>query len=596
MADIEIIASAVGFDKVNRALEETNQHLEDTADEARHAGDSLNNNLRPGAAQATNALTNLGRVVSDAPYGFIGIANNIDPLLQSFQRLKDETGSVGGAVKALGGSLMGGGGLAFAVSAITSLMVVFSKELFSSSESMDHMSASTEIFTNTINNAKVNLDAMIMSIETAQKIKSIDFKIANPDKFAQGLFDASNNVETLDKKLVSLGDYLKDHTKQIIKVENEYDRLRQSFPDIPFTIDDAATSTEKLNKDVSATVDLWKTLKSEYKKAEADLAKLPDLIKLAKKEQQLATVETDRSRKAEKNKLQTREQYLAAFRESLKDEINIGIAELDPRFKERLKLIQTTIEGVISKFNQDPKSKLVVGLQSELARLEIEKFAVEAPSLVNQKIAKAKPIDMTKLLKVDVNDFVKKIPPLKLDNWITRTRDDFNKAFADFKSTAMEEAIISFADSIGQIIMGEMTFKDAFKAVFASLGDNIKQLGQQLIKIAILTKIAEKTLFTNPTAALAAGVGLVILGSALKAMMSKKAFATGTSFAPGGMALVGERGPELVNLPRGSQVIPAAQTASIIGGRNSIEVYGVLKGQDIYFSNKKYSQTYNRQS
>jgi phage-related tail protein len=33
-------------------------------------------------------------------------------------------------------------------------------------------------------------------------------------------------------------------------------------------------------------------------------------------------------------------------------------------------------------------------------------------------------------------------------------------------------------------------------------------------------------------------------------------FANGTNFAPGGVALVGERGPELVNLPRGSQVIP----------------------------------------
>ncbi len=34
------------------------------------------------------------------------------------------------------------------------------------------------------------------------------------------------------------------------------------------------------------------------------------------------------------------------------------------------------------------------------------------------------------------------------------------------------------------------------------------------------------------------------------------AFANGTSFAPGGLALVGERGPELVNLPRGSRVTP----------------------------------------
>jgi phage-related protein len=33
-------------------------------------------------------------------------------------------------------------------------------------------------------------------------------------------------------------------------------------------------------------------------------------------------------------------------------------------------------------------------------------------------------------------------------------------------------------------------------------------------------------------------------------------FADGTDFAPGGSALVGERGPEIVNLPRGSRVIP----------------------------------------
>lgn len=37
-------------------------------------------------------------------------------------------------------------------------------------------------------------------------------------------------------------------------------------------------------------------------------------------------------------------------------------------------------------------------------------------------------------------------------------------------------------------------------------------------------------------------------------------FASGTNYAPGGMALVGERGPEIVNLPRGSQVIPNIPT------------------------------------
>lgn len=43
-------------------------------------------------------------------------------------------------------------------------------------------------------------------------------------------------------------------------------------------------------------------------------------------------------------------------------------------------------------------------------------------------------------------------------------------------------------------------------------------------------------------------------------------FASGTDFAPGGMAVVGERGRELVNLPRGSQVIPNNVARGMTGG------------------------------
>lgn len=44
--------------------------------------------------------------------------------------------------------------------------------------------------------------------------------------------------------------------------------------------------------------------------------------------------------------------------------------------------------------------------------------------------------------------------------------------------------------------------------------------------------------------------------AALKGLAEGGSFASGTNYAPGGLSLVGERGPELVNLPRGSQVIP----------------------------------------
>lgn len=98
--------------------------------------------LTPASNQATLAMTNLGRVVQDAPFGFLGIANNLNPLLESFQRLKATTGTTGGALKALGSSLIGPAGLGFAISAASSLLVVFGDKLFSagkkSSEAADN--------------------------------------------------------------------------------------------------------------------------------------------------------------------------------------------------------------------------------------------------------------------------------------------------------------------------------------------------------------------------------------------------------------------------------------------------------------------------
>lgn len=78
-----------------------------------------------GSNQAAFALTNLGRVAQDAPFGFMGIQNNLNPLLESFQRLKAETGSSGSALSALGKSLIGPAGLGIALSVVSSAVLFY---------------------------------------------------------------------------------------------------------------------------------------------------------------------------------------------------------------------------------------------------------------------------------------------------------------------------------------------------------------------------------------------------------------------------------------------------------------------------------------
>ena len=81
------------------------------------------------SGQATQALTNLSRVAQDAPYGFMGIANNINPLLESFQRLQSSTGSTSSALKTMGSALMGPAGIGLAVGVVSSLIVSFGDEI-----------------------------------------------------------------------------------------------------------------------------------------------------------------------------------------------------------------------------------------------------------------------------------------------------------------------------------------------------------------------------------------------------------------------------------------------------------------------------------
>ncbi len=78
---------------------------------------------------ATNALTNFGRVIQDAPFGIIGIANNIDPLIASFQQLSKQSGGTGSALKALGSAFLGPAGIAIGVSAVTSALIAFGPQI-----------------------------------------------------------------------------------------------------------------------------------------------------------------------------------------------------------------------------------------------------------------------------------------------------------------------------------------------------------------------------------------------------------------------------------------------------------------------------------
>ena len=80
-------------------------------------------NLSNAANEANFSLLNVGRIAQDLPFGLIGIANNINPAVESFARLSTSAKEAGVSVgSVLLKSLTGTGGLLFGVSLITSAL------------------------------------------------------------------------------------------------------------------------------------------------------------------------------------------------------------------------------------------------------------------------------------------------------------------------------------------------------------------------------------------------------------------------------------------------------------------------------------------
>lgn len=78
---------------------------------------------------ASQSLINFSRIAQDAPYGIMGVANNLNPMVESFQRLAKTEGGTKKALQAMVAGLAGPAGVGVAIGVVSSLAVTFSKEI-----------------------------------------------------------------------------------------------------------------------------------------------------------------------------------------------------------------------------------------------------------------------------------------------------------------------------------------------------------------------------------------------------------------------------------------------------------------------------------
>lgn len=231
----DVDSAGRSFDRLGNSLSPAGGAFKNLPRDLDNTNNSLNK-VKKSTDVAGQSLTNLGRIAQDAPFGFIGIQNNINPLLESFQRLKAETGSTGAAFKALGSGLLGAGGLGFAVSIVTSLLTVFTMNASKTKEAVDQLKDSSKEFKKSLN------DVEAQGIATGIKLQS----------FVDIARDGNAPLEQRNNALKEANKILGDHGEKLTLVNIA-----------------TAAVTEQIKKFTEATIQ--QSLASKFADRAADL-------------------------------------------------------------------------------------------------------------------------------------------------------------------------------------------------------------------------------------------------------------------------------------------------------------------------------------
>lgn len=511
-----------------------------------------------GSNAASQSLLNLGRVAQDAPFGFIGIANNLNPLLESFQRLRIETGSAKGALSALGSSLIGGGGLGLALSLITA--------------AVSFASIGFQAWSGHVNKNKKDLD---------ENGKTVEYVADTYDKLRERVMQLTATAATESTKVQILGAALADTNLPLSRRKALIEDLNKISPKYLGDLDAEKSSYDE----ITASINNYLTSLAQQVEVKA---LLPEFEKIVQKV--IAA-------QIELNKL-TREGDMSLIfgddgGQFLKEE------------KERLnKLIEQGKKQIIeAKKGFD----IIAGGASSLTDLlfgkelqpKDKKAIKEKADKIKNEFIKAYTLD------ADRNPLVDLTPTINTTDLFGKQKKpqfltDMEAAIAAIvaKMQELKEKSTEIADILNTTLAPAFTglFNDILSGsenAFQTFGKMIAGVIKKLIAAAITAAI-----FAAIIAVATGGVGTV--GSAAKFLSSFKSifsqlsglpkFASGVTNFRGGLALVGERGPELVNLPRGSDVIPN----HMIGGGQGQLIEAFISNRGIYLSNKRGSLSAGR--
>jgi hypothetical protein len=516
--------------------------------------------------QATYALSNLSRVAQDAPYGFIGIANNLNPLLESFQRLKVEAGSSSGALKAMAQGLMGPAGIGLALGVASSLLVTFGDKLFQSSAAQKAAAEKTKENTDRIKEQKDALDQIYSS--TANEVTQVSSLVAV----------LQNENETRNRKTKAL------------------EALKKINPEIFNSLTLEKGAVEGLNKAYNTYIsNLSSLILLKIKQKE-----LEDITEQILKKQGLTATQQAKdiaaTGKVLKDSANTRKTDVELRNEGLKETIKQRIEEneLNGLLEQRKKIFKDIIE--LSKNVKIPNEYNPPQVDKILSLQEASDLIKQINKTNTLLTPLEKPVEDTYFEeeKKKFDDFLKFITghnqkkadllkeSFKLEN---KKLEELNKAYEDFAMTISQTvtgALFGMYDAMQQGVSAG----DALKEMFSRL---LRQMAEMVVQAAIFAGIM--SLISGG----AAGGGVSFIGAFNKILGIPKMAAGGIATGPT-LAMIGEGNESEAVLPLSKlgNIMQSSFNAGAMNG-NSMGQNGqfVLRGQDLVLAMQRSNSSLN---
>ena len=456
------------------------------------------------AKKSRTALNSLSLVAQDLPFGFIGIQNNLPNVISSFGELQKEAGSVGGALKQLGSSLIGPAGLFLAFSAVTAA-VTFAIQKYGS------LGAAVT--------ALVSDNAKLVQVQNALN---------------KELATSIGNTAGETAKIQILVKTLNDMSKPMKERQDAYTALKKIAPEIAKGIDEENVLTKKnidlVNANTSARIEYIKLRAREN--AILNIVNKNEEERIALEQQYPALLEKKQKAELAYNKtkglsfdatktfnaglniealnLQSATDALnknAAQRRDL-FKINDGlIGQLDPLIEGTSKYDASTkaFTDSLKKKNKEKKDELDLEELSRKARYAANKLEEQAYKnrlkyqeeqlKLENELTKATFAQADIDMKADAEAFSKE--NFKKLSEFTKPLDELQKSFEatkiflqDIFFNPLQDLFQNFLDT------GKFTFKEFGKVVL----DNLKRIVAQIAAQQVIQLLAQ---VLNPMGALA---------------------------------------------------------------------------------------------